>query len=131
MVNYIPERGHFIRLNFDPQAGHEQMGIRPALVVSQTKFKKKWGLFLFVLLARHNAKIRCRDTALPCPDLVIHLSFRISCQCDRYCAIPASPKGRINSLRSRILASGNNTGLVRTFAGKSSGFIPTIIGELT
>ena len=24
MVNYIPKRGDFIRLNFDPQAGHEQ-----------------------------------------------------------------------------------------------------------
>ncbi|PSB08366.1 potassium-transporting ATPase subunit C [filamentous cyanobacterium Phorm 46] len=47
MVNYIPERGHFIRLNFDPQAGHEQMGIRPALVVSKTKFNKKMG-FIFV-----------------------------------------------------------------------------------
>lgn len=38
MVNYIPQRGDFIRLNFDPQAGHEQMGTRPALVVSQDKF---------------------------------------------------------------------------------------------
>ena len=47
MVNYIPERGHFIRLNFDPQAGHEQMGTRPALVVSQTKFNRKMG-FVFV-----------------------------------------------------------------------------------
>ena len=47
MVNYIPERGHFIRLNFDPQSGHEQMGIRPALVVSQTKFNRKMG-FVFV-----------------------------------------------------------------------------------
>ena len=47
MVNYIPERGHFIRLNFDPQAGHEQMGTRPALVVSQTKFNLKMG-FVFV-----------------------------------------------------------------------------------
>ncbi|WP_293331990.1 type II toxin-antitoxin system PemK/MazF family toxin [Microcoleus sp. CAWBG58] len=47
MVNYIPERGHFIRLNFDHQAGHEQMGTRPALVVSQTKFNRKMG-FVFV-----------------------------------------------------------------------------------
>lgn len=47
MVNYISERGHFIRLNFDPQAGHEQMGTRPALVVSQTKFNRKMG-FVFV-----------------------------------------------------------------------------------
>lgn len=47
MVNYIPQRGHFIRLNFDPQAGHEQMGNRPALVVSKTLFNQKMG-FVFV-----------------------------------------------------------------------------------
>lgn len=46
MVNYIPQRGHFIRLNFDPQAGHEQMGNRPALVVSQTLFNQKMGFVL-------------------------------------------------------------------------------------
>jgi mRNA interferase MazF len=28
---YIPQRQDFIWLNFDPQAGHEQMGKRPAL----------------------------------------------------------------------------------------------------
>ena len=46
-MSYIPQRGHFIRLNFGPQAGHEQMGNRPALVVSQDKFNQKMG-FVFV-----------------------------------------------------------------------------------
>ena len=46
-MSYIPQRGHFIRLNFDPQAGHEQMGNRPALVASQDKFNQKMG-FAFV-----------------------------------------------------------------------------------
>ena len=47
MVDYIPKRGDFIRLNFDPQAGHEQMGSRPALVLSHTPFNSKMG-FVFV-----------------------------------------------------------------------------------
>ena len=47
MVDYIPKRGDFIRLNFDPQAGHEQMGSRPALVLSHTSFNRKMG-FVFV-----------------------------------------------------------------------------------
>lgn len=47
MVDYIPKRGDFIRLSFDPQAGHEQMGNRPALVVSQTSFNQRMG-FVFV-----------------------------------------------------------------------------------
>ena len=47
MVSYIPKRGDFIRLNFDPQAGHEQMGSRPTLVLSHTSFNRKMG-FSFV-----------------------------------------------------------------------------------
>jgi mRNA interferase MazF len=31
---YVPERGHVIWLDFDPQTGHEQAGRRPALVLS-------------------------------------------------------------------------------------------------
>jgi mRNA interferase MazF len=44
---YIPKRGDFIRISFDPQAGHEQMGNRPALVVSHDGFNQKLG-FAFV-----------------------------------------------------------------------------------
>ena len=47
MVDYMPKRGDFIRLNFDPQAGHEQTGSRPALVLSHTSFNRKMG-FAFV-----------------------------------------------------------------------------------
>jgi mRNA interferase MazF len=43
LVDYIPQRGEFIRLNFDPQAGHEQMGNRPALVISHSRFNLKMG----------------------------------------------------------------------------------------
>ena len=51
MVGYIPKRGDFVRLNFDPQAGHEQMGSRPALVLSHTSFNRKMG-FVFVCPVR-------------------------------------------------------------------------------
>lgn len=44
---YCPKRGEFIWLTFDPQAGHEQMGKRPALVVSHDGFNQKMG-FAFV-----------------------------------------------------------------------------------
>ena len=47
MVDYVPSRGDLIRLNFDPQSGHEQMGNRPALVVSHTEFNRYRG-FAFV-----------------------------------------------------------------------------------
>ena len=44
MPGYIPEKGDFILLTFDPQSGHEQKGRRPALVISNTLFNKHTGL---------------------------------------------------------------------------------------
>ena len=44
MVEYIPQRGDFISLTFDPQSGHEQRGRRPALVVSNDLFNLHTGL---------------------------------------------------------------------------------------
>ena len=44
MKSYIPRKGDFITLTFDPQSGHEQKGRRPALVVSNTLFNKATGL---------------------------------------------------------------------------------------
>jgi len=38
---YIPERGDIVWTNFDPALGHEQMGKRPALVLSPAPFNKK------------------------------------------------------------------------------------------
>ena len=43
---YVPERGHFIWLTFTPQAGHEQAGRRPALVLSPASYNAKVGLLL-------------------------------------------------------------------------------------
>jgi len=31
---YIPQKGDFISVDFDPQSGHEQKGRRPAIVIS-------------------------------------------------------------------------------------------------
>ena len=45
-ASYIPERGDLIWLNFDPQAGHEQAGLRPALVISTSNYNRKVGLLL-------------------------------------------------------------------------------------
>jgi len=37
-MSYIAKQGDIIRINFDPQAGNEQMGRRPALVVTNGTF---------------------------------------------------------------------------------------------
>ena len=43
---YIPERGDIVWLIFDPQAGHEQAGHRPALIISPKAYNAKTGLSL-------------------------------------------------------------------------------------
>ena len=46
MAAYIPNRGDLIWLEFDPQAGREQAGRRPALVLSPVSYNAKVGLAL-------------------------------------------------------------------------------------
>ena len=42
--SYIPERGDVIWIEFDPQAGKEQAGHRPAIVLSEKKYNEIVGL---------------------------------------------------------------------------------------
>src|SRR3954454_5053971 len=42
----VPERGDIVWLTFDPQAGHEQAGRRPALILSPETYNRKFNLAL-------------------------------------------------------------------------------------
>ena len=44
---YCPQRADIVWLSFSPQAGHEQAGHRPALVISPEAYNRKTGLALF------------------------------------------------------------------------------------
>ncbi|HVG46240.1 MAG TPA: endoribonuclease MazF [Longimicrobium sp.] len=44
---YVPQRGDFVWLDFNPQAGHEQAGRRPALVLSPGSYNRATRLALF------------------------------------------------------------------------------------
>jgi mRNA interferase MazF len=44
---YVPRQGDVVWLTFEPQAGHEQKGRRPALVLSPAEYNAKVGLALF------------------------------------------------------------------------------------
>ncbi|MEX2110748.1 MAG: endoribonuclease MazF [Gemmatimonadaceae bacterium] len=41
---YVPDRGEAVWLTFDPQAGHEQSGRRPAVVLSPRSYNRVSGL---------------------------------------------------------------------------------------
>ena len=43
---FVPDRGDLVWLAFDPQAGHEQAGTRPALVLSPRTYNSRAGLAL-------------------------------------------------------------------------------------
>ena len=42
--SYVPERGDLVWISFSPQAGHEQAGRRPGLVISPGAYNGKVGL---------------------------------------------------------------------------------------
>ena len=43
---YVPDAGDIVWINFDPQAGHEQAGHRPAVVLSPAAYNTKTSLML-------------------------------------------------------------------------------------
>ena len=45
-ASYVPEAGDLIKIDFDPQAGHEQAGWRPAIVLSPAAYNRPTGLAL-------------------------------------------------------------------------------------
>ena len=44
MAGYVPAKGDVVAVSLDPQAGHEQKGRRPALVISNDLFNRRTGL---------------------------------------------------------------------------------------
>lgn len=57
MAKYIPRKGDFISLTFDPQSGHEQRGRRPALVLSHYLFNKHTNLAIVCPLTTTDRQI--------------------------------------------------------------------------
>lgn len=44
---YVPDRGDVVWISLNPQAGHEQAGRRPAVVLSPAAYNGKVGLAIF------------------------------------------------------------------------------------
>ncbi len=50
---YIPDRGDVIWITLNPQAGHEQAGRRPALVISPATYNGKTDLAILCPITSH------------------------------------------------------------------------------
>ena len=59
---YTPKRGDIVWTNFDPAAGHEQMGKRPALILSPESFNKK---ILLTMAAPITSRVRGHGFEVP------------------------------------------------------------------
>ena len=46
MAAYVPDAGDVVWLQFDPQAGHEQAGHRPALVLTSARYNGLRGMMI-------------------------------------------------------------------------------------
>ena len=46
MAAFVPEAGDVVWLQFDPQAGHEQAGHRPAVVLTPASYNRLSGMML-------------------------------------------------------------------------------------
>jgi len=51
--NYIPQCGDAVRISLNPQAGHEQAGRRPAVVLSPRRYNGKTGLAILCPITSH------------------------------------------------------------------------------
>jgi mRNA interferase MazF len=81
---YIPNTGDVVWLEFDPQAGHEQAGHRPALVLSPASYNGKTGLMLCCPLTSkikgHPFEVQTEVDGTPCAvlsDQVKSLDWRV------------------------------------------------------
>ncbi len=68
--SYIPKRGDIVWTNFDPVAGHEQKGKRPALILSPEKFNKHFGMALAAPITSR-ARGHAFEAILDQPDIMI------------------------------------------------------------
>ena len=93
---YVPERGDIVWLHFTPQAGHEQAGHRPALVISPRSYNRRVGLALFCPVTSQ-VKGYPFEVALPpglkatgaiLSDQVKSLDWRVR-KAKRVCTVPA------------------------------------------
>jgi mRNA interferase MazF len=103
---YVPGAGDIVWLRFTPQAGHEQAGHRPALVVSPAAYNGKTGLMLCCPMTSHikgyplEVVLAAKPVSVVLADQVKSLDWR---------AREARPKGRatdveLAAVRSRIVA---------------------------
>lgn len=101
---WAPDAGDIVWMHLDPQAGHEQAGHRPALVISPIHYNRLTGLMLCVPMTSRVKGFRFEvpvgSSGVALADQVKSVDWR---------ARKATPKGRANAaeleaIRARVRA---------------------------
>jgi mRNA interferase MazF len=105
---YVPKPGDIVWINYDPQAGREQKGHRPAFVLSPESYNEKTGLMICCPMTRQvkgrGFEIQIELDGLPAAILVDHVKSvdwharGISFKNQTNEKLLAATKGMINSL---------------------------------
>ncbi|HEY7327351.1 MAG TPA: endoribonuclease MazF [Gemmataceae bacterium] len=110
---YVPERGDAVWITLDPQAGHEQAGRRPALVLSPSAYNGRVGLALLCPITGQ-AKGYPFEVAVPddlpvsgvvLADQVKSLDWRTR-KASQICSLPSDMVKRVIEKINALLANG-------------------------
>jgi mRNA interferase MazF len=111
---YVPERGDAVWITLDPQAGHEQAGRRPAIVLSPAFYNGRTGLALFCPITGQ-AKGYPFEVALPdglavtgvvLADQVKSLDWRVR-KASRICSVPGEAVARVLARLNALFVGGS------------------------
>ncbi len=115
MVNphaYVPQRGDVVWITLNPQAGHEQAGRRPAVVLSPRNYNSKTGL---AILCPITSQVKGYPFEVPLPsglpvtgailsDQVKSLDWRAR-NTELICALPAETSSEVLEKLLTLLSS--------------------------
>ncbi|MBI3973734.1 MAG: endoribonuclease MazF [Chloroflexi bacterium] len=107
----VPDRGDVVWISLNPQAGHEQAGRRPAVVLSPSAYNGKVGL---ALLCPITSQVKGYPFEVPIPsglqvngvilaDQVKSLDWRAR-RAERVCTLPASTVAEVLRKLGALLA---------------------------
>jgi len=108
---YVPARGEAVWISLHPQAGHEQAGRRPAVVLSPAVYNGRVGLAVFCPIT-HQRKGYPFEVAIPSglrvtgvvlADQVKSLDWRAR-QAELICALPAETVAEVLAKLATLLS---------------------------
>jgi mRNA interferase MazF len=110
MPRYVPERGDIIWLELNPQAGHEQAGHRPGLVISPKADNQKVGL---ALICPITSRVKgypfevAVPQGLPCAGVVLADQIKsLDWRARKASFVAKLPIGQVNAVLGKLRTNG-------------------------